>query len=159
MTKDELLSKIRVSRSALLETLQAIPPEECTIPGVTGDWSVKDILVHINYWEGQLITMLFQLREGQPPTSLALNQPDVDAQNEYWFQQGKDREWQMAWNDFTGLHSQMIRRVSAFSDKELNDPRLHAKLAGRPLWEWIAGDSFEHEDEHNASIQYWLKNR
>ena len=43
-----------------------------------------------------------------------------------------------------------------FSDSELNRASFHLRLKNRPLWEWIAGDSCDHEDEHRATIEGWL---
>jgi hypothetical protein len=156
MSKDELLQKIRDSRQALLETLEKVPPDRRTEPFPDGGWSVKDTLVHLNYWEGQLVTMLFQLRSGAPPTTLQFSGKNVDEINTAWFQQGKTRSWEMAWHDFNGIFNQILRRVGAFSDSELNRPSFHPRLKDRPLWDWIAGDSFEHEDEHRATIESWL---
>jgi hypothetical protein len=156
MTKDELLQKINASRQALLATLEKVPPERRAEPFSEGGWSVKDILVHLNYWEGQLVTMLFQLRSGATPTTLHFSGKNVDEINAAWFLQGKTRSWEMAWSDFNGILNQLLRRVGEFSDIELNRPSFHPRLKDRPLWEWIVGDSFEHEDEHRAAIQEWL---
>ena len=47
------------------------------------------------------------------------------------------------------------RRVEAFNDKDLEDPKRYPWLKERPLWQWIAGDSFEHEAEHAAQVRQW----
>jgi hypothetical protein len=157
VTKTELLEKIRSSREALVKTLDSVPPERRDQPGVSGDWSVKDILVHLNYWEGQLVTLLFQLRSAAPPATVHFGGKDVDAINAAWFQQGRTRPWEAAWRDFTGLGIQIPRRVGEFTQAELTTVKFHPKLKGLPLTTWIASDSFEHEDEHRAAIEGWLK--
>jgi hypothetical protein len=157
MTKTELLEKIRASRAALLTVLESVPPERREEAGVSGDWSVKDILVHMTYWEGQLVTMLFQLRSGAAPTTVQFGGKDVEQINAAWFQQGRSRPWDLALRDFTGLGTQIPRRVAEFSDAELNTVKFHSKLRGIALTAWIASGSFEHEDEHRAAIQAWLE--
>jgi hypothetical protein len=156
MTKTELLENIRASRQKLVEVFEAVPIERRDEPGVTGDWSAKDILVHLTYWEGQLVTLLFQLRSGTAPNTLHFSGRNVDEINAAWRAQGRSRAWEAAWSDFSGLGTQLPRRVGQFSDEELNNPRLHARLRGRPLSDWIASDSYEHEDEHRAAIEAWL---
>jgi hypothetical protein len=156
MTKNELLDRIRVSREALLKTLESVPPERRDEPGVSGDWTVKDILVHLTYWEGQLVTLLYQLRNGAPPATIHFSGKNVDQVNADWFQQGRSRAWEAAWSDFAGLGKQLPRRVGEFSDAELSSPRFHPRLRGQPLAAWIASDSYEHEDEHRAAIEAWL---
>lgn len=157
MTKTELLEKIRISRAALLETIEKVPVERRDEPGVSGDWSVKDILVHLTGWEGQLVTLLYQLRSGAPLTAVHFSGKDVESVNAGWFKQGRARSWEAAWQDLLGLGTQIPRRVNEFSDAELNSVKLNPKLRGKALWEWIAADSFEHEDEHRAAIEAWLK--
>jgi hypothetical protein len=157
MNKDELLQKIKDSRQALLDTLAKVPREQRSQPLSDGAWTLKDLIVHLNYWEGQLVTLLFQLRSGAVPTTAHFSGKNVDEINAAWYQQGKERGWEAAWNDFSGLHAQILRRAGAFSDAELNRPSFHPRLKEHPLWEWIAGDSCDHEDEHRAQIEAWLE--
>lgn len=157
MKKADLLEKIRASRQALLETLEKVPDERRAEPGLAGGWSVKDTLVHLTYWEGQLVTLLFQLRSGSQPTTLHFSGRDVDEINAAWFEQGQGRAWEQAWSDFQGLGIQLPRRVAAFNDEELNQAGTFKRLGTRPLWDWIVGDSSDHEDEHRAAIEAWLK--
>ena len=70
MNKSECLQKIQSARQALTAVLESVPVERRAEPGLDGGWSVKDSLVHLTYWEGQLVMMLYQLRAGAPLTSL-----------------------------------------------------------------------------------------
>jgi hypothetical protein len=157
MTKNELLESIRVSRAALTAVLESVPPARRNESGVCGAWSVKDVLVHLTYWEGQLVTLLFQLRNGAPLSGAQFSGKSIDEINTAWYQQGRSRAWEPAWNDFIGLGVQIPRRVNEFSEAELNSPKLHPKLRGQPLSAWIRGYGCEHEDEHRAAIEVWLK--
>ena len=140
-----------------MEVLEQIPPAERDLPGAMGEWSVKDTIVHINYWGGQLVTLLYQVRNGLPLTTVSVDPNlDVEAVNQRWHAMGKDRAWEAAWNDFNGIHKQLLRRVGEFSDEELNALNLHPKLRNRPLWEWITADSYDHDEEHAAAIRAWL---
>lgn len=161
MQKDELIRQIQAGRQQLLDLIESIPAEKREQTGVCGEWSVKDMLVHMNYWGAILVTMLFQLRQGAPLTTLQVDPNlDVDAANRHWYELGKDRSWEMAWSDFNGLHRQVLRRVAEFSEKELNDPSINPKLGKRPLWDWIEADTYGHDAEHGASLREWLeKNR
>lgn len=158
VTRDELLARIRAARQELLDAIDAFPPEQRELPCVLGEWSLKDTLVHLNYWGGQLVTLLYQLRSGAPLTTLTIDPLlDVDALNRRWHLQGKDRPWDLAWADFSGVHTQTLRRVAEFSDEELNNPHLNPKLRRQPLWRWIAADTCEHEAEHARTIRAYLE--
>ncbi len=157
MNKDELFQKIQESRQALLAAIERVPAERRVEPVLDGGWSIKDAIVHLNYWEGQLVTMLYQLRSGAAPTTQHFSGRDVDEINAGWFAQGKSRSWEMAWSDFTAIPTQLQRRIAAFSDTELHQPSFHPRLKNRPLIDWIVCDSFEHEDEHRAAIVAWIE--
>ena len=51
MTKSELLNQIRTERGQLEETLARLTHAQMLLPGVDGEWSVKDALAHISTWE------------------------------------------------------------------------------------------------------------
>jgi uncharacterized damage-inducible protein DinB len=46
-SKDQLLKDISTERRRLEKNLSALNAEDMTQPGVTGAWSVKDILAHL----------------------------------------------------------------------------------------------------------------
>ena len=157
MKKDELLEKNRAARQALLAVLESVPAARREEPSLEGGWSVKDSLVHITFWQGQMVMTLFQLRAGAPLSAVHFTPRSVDEINADWLAKGKTRAWDMAWADYLGLGKQMERRINEFDDRELNNPRLNPKLEGKPLWDWIANDTFRHEDEHRETILAWLQ--
>jgi len=158
MTRDELIARIVAGRKVLLEVLEQIPAEKRDLAGAMGDWSVKDTIVHINYWGGQLVTLLYQVRNGLPVTTISADPKlDVEAVNQRWHAQGKERAWEAAWSDFNGIHKQVLRRVNEFSDAELNDADLHPKLRKRPLWDWIQADTYDHDEEHAKALKEWVE--
>jgi hypothetical protein len=157
MNKDELLQKIRAAHQELLAVLESVPAERRDEAGLAGGWSVKDSLVHITFWQGQMVMTLFQLRAGTTLSAMHFTNRTVDEINADWLLKGKSRAWEYAWNDFIGLGKQMERRINEFNDAELNNPRLNPKLEGKPLWEWIADDTYGHEDEHREAILAWLR--
>ena len=159
MDKKELLEELEEGQQEIIDMLAGLPDDALLEPGVAGDWSVKDILAHLSYWEGQLVTLLFQAQRMPKPTTVHFGKEKVDELNERWRAAGKDRELEMVWQDWLGVRKQTIRRVEEFSDKDLSDPERYPWLKGVPLWQWIANDTLEHEDEHADQIREWLDRR
>ncbi|MBN2551103.1 MAG: ClbS/DfsB family four-helix bundle protein [Anaerolineales bacterium] len=157
MTQDEILDALEEWREKLLEAIEGLSDEQLQQPGVTGEWSVKDILFHLSMWEAELVRLLWQAAQGDRPTSMHFTQVDVDQTNAAWTQRGQDRSLEQVFADLEAVRRQTVRRVMAFSDQDLADPQRYPWLDGRPLWEWIASDSFEHEREHAAEILAWRK--
>jgi hypothetical protein len=159
MTKDEILNALEDEREKFLDTIENLSDEAMQEPGVVGEWSVKDILFHLSMWEGEMVRMLWQAIQGQTPTTRQFTQVSVDETNAAWQQNSQTRPLENVLQDYHAVRQQTFRRVMPFTDQDLNDPQRFPWLKGRPLWEWIASDSFEHEEEHAVEIIDWRKQR
>jgi hypothetical protein len=159
MTKNEILTRLAESRERFLGVISNLSEEEMTRPGVVGEWSVKDILVHLTRWEAELVKLLWQAAQGVRPTTAHFSNIEVDETNQRWFEESRSRSLALALQDFHGVRKQTIRRVKDLPEKSLSDPGFFPWLNGHPLWEWIAGDSFEHESEHAEDVLRWRENR
>lgn len=155
MTKEELIAALSRGRAEFLAILKGISQEDLLIPGVVGNWSLKDILVHLTRWEAELVKLLWQAKQEQTPTTVHFSPESVNEVNERWFLQSKSRPVDVVWDDFTTVREQTIRRVEAFGEQELNNPQYYPWLDGTPLWKWVATDSYEHEVEHLEDIRSW----
>ena len=157
MNKEAILAALETSREDFLDSIEGLSDDRLQQPGVVGDWSIKDLMIHLTRWEAELVKLLWQARQGKSPSSAHFSSIAVDEINDRWFQESHNRSFDLALEDFHGIRNQTIRRVEEFSDKELTDPKRYAWLKEVPLWQWIAGDSFEHETEHTAQILTWKK--
>ena len=53
MRRSELVARIRSARAEFEDLLAGLSPDEMTRPGVAGDWSVKDTLAHLAWYEAE----------------------------------------------------------------------------------------------------------
>jgi hypothetical protein len=58
-------------------------------------------------------------------------------------------------------YQQLVEAIQALSNEELNSTdglggRLHSFWAGRPLWEGLVGNAYEHYREHTPDLKAWL---
>lgn len=155
MNKNELLKALDEGRENFLEAIENLDDEHLHLPGVTGEWSVKDLLAHLSRWESELVKLLWQLGQGQRPTTVQFSHEGMDAINARWQDAAHERPLEQVLEDFHAVRTQTIRRVEDFSDQELGLPGRYRWLKGKALWEWVASDSFEHENEHAAEIRAW----
>jgi hypothetical protein len=160
MEKTELLEMLEDGRQEIMEMIEDLPDEVLLEPGVVGEWSIKDILAHLTFWEGQIVTLLFQAKSGMPkPSTAHFGQEALDDLNKRFYESGKERSLEIIWQDWASVRKQTIRRVSEFSDTDLNDLQRFPWLKGVPLYQWIMNDTIEHDDEHADQIRDWLDRR
>ena len=155
MKKETIISKLTTSRKEILDLLDMLSPQEMEIPGVVGQWSLKDLLIHLTRWEAELIKLLWQAKGGSQPTTVHFIRDNADEINARWFEESRSRPFEMVWKDFLAVREQTLRRTKDFSESDLNDVQRYKWLDGRALWEWIAEDSFKHEAEHAEHIRAW----
>ena len=157
MTRDEVVAALKDSRAQMEAALAGLSAAQMVDPGVVGDWSVKDLLSHLTVWEAEMVTALARSRQGKTPALSGWTEAEVDALNAKWYKENKNRPLDPVLADFHGVRKQTLRQVEALSDKELAAPA--AWLKNRALFEFIKGDSFEHEAEHMAQIKEWRRRK
>ena len=153
ISKTRLLDEMHASYSALEELLAALSEEQMTTAGVNGAWSVKDNLAHLGAWQQHEIERQEAIRDGiEPPDRWAgMSEDEI---NEQHYQQNKARPLAEVRADLRSNHQKLLALVEAMTDEDLNKPI--PWLNNRLPWNFIAGNTYEHYQEHSDNIQRWL---
>ena len=159
MNKMELFDALETSREGFLELIDDLRDDAFEEPGVNGAWSLKDVLAHLTRWEAELVKLLWQVSQGQVPTSAHFSGIGIDKLNDKWYSEMQARRLEMVLEDYHSVRNQTMRRLENFTDQDLNDLKRYRWLGGRPLWAWVASDSYEHENEHSIQIMAWKEKR
>ncbi len=157
MNKAQLLKALDEEHERFIELFVDCNEEAMLTPDPESGWTLKDVLSHLTRWEAELVKLLWNIRQGQKPSTAHFSSSSVDEINAQWRSADQSRPLERILQDYHGIRNQTLRRVEEFSDRELEDPNRYPWLQGRALWEWIAGDSFEHESEHIFQAQAILK--
>lgn len=152
VTKAELLQLIR-SRRAELEALWAgsTTGELVERPGVQPDWSVKDLIGHMTYWEQYVIADTQLVLQGKPPQV----EENTDKVNARVFTANKDRSLQVILADFQRSGQEMLDLVSSILESDLFDPNRFPMLKGRALADDIQAEYRGHYDAHLPDLRAW----
>ena len=155
--KTSILNEMSISYAALEEILTTLDKTQYFTEGVIPGWSIKDILAHIASWHHRLLMWLdAAVRNEEPTISGPDNVEEMDALNAQFYQKNKSRPLDEVLADFLTTHQQIMDIVQAMPEDDLMSPHRFAWSQGKPLWHFIAGDTFEHYQEHLAQIQEWL---
>ena len=155
--KTSILNEMSTSYAALEEILAPLDKSQYFTEGVIPGWSIKDILAHIASWHHRLLAWLDAAVRNQEPTLSGLDSvEEMDALNAQFYQENKSRPLDEVLTDFRTTHQHIMDTVQAMPEEDLMSPHRFAWSQGKPLWHFIAGDTFEHYQEHLAQIQEWL---
>jgi hypothetical protein len=147
------LDQIKTARLAWDTQLARLRPDQTSIPGVVGNWSVKDLVAHITWSEREMVGVL---------RSRALVGSDLwnltnDERNEIVYQQNRGRPLEEVLAEAGQVYRQLLELVSAMSEAELNDPLYITEMPpGLPPWRLLAGNTYIHYQEHAGQLKDWI---
>ncbi len=138
---------MRAEHARLEALLAGFSDVELVRPGAFGEWSAKDMLAHITFWEQRLIAYLNGARESliQPGED---EQVAIDRINAGVLAANRDRPLAEVRAAFDDSYQQTLRLVESLSGEDLADEEFFGL---------VAGDTFGHYREHIAMLEDWRK--
>jgi hypothetical protein len=152
--KSELLKRIRKSREKLDSQLENLDPVQKTVPGVSGDWSVKDILAHITWHEREMLKVIHvRALAGSDLWDLPLDQ-----RNAAIFEENKDRALKDVLEEYSTVFAELITAIDRLADGDLHDAGHFAQMPSdwNP-WELFADNTYLHYEDHLIDLKAWRK--
>ena len=134
--------------------LESVPKQRLTERGVEGDWSIKDIVAHVTWYEREMVYLLHERTlAGSEWWNLS-----IDERNRKIFEENRDRSLEGILDEHQRVHSELMAEVEKLSDQDLNDPSRIAKMPPDwQLWQLLSGNTYTHYADHIQSIRQWLE--
>jgi hypothetical protein len=155
IAKAALLDQIQAGYRRLEDLLASLSEAQMTITGVNGPWSVKDNLAHLTVWQDYLLSQLQGVQVGTRPAEFMSGLNTEDEINERVYQENKDRPLAEVRGGFRASYRRVLAAVEATNAETLNSP-IPWSTSSNPLWPFIAGNTYEHYEEHGGNIRRWL---
>ncbi len=157
LTTAQLLETMRTARSNWEALLAQIGEARFTEPGVVGDWSLKDIIAHITYFETWATNCLMAIRRGEPLPQPEYKGLSVDEENALIYERQRSLPLADVLRDSQISFQRSIASVQGLRDEDLYDLEFtRASGAGWTLFDLVEGDTFGHYNEHMVSVRAWL---
>jgi hypothetical protein len=158
LSKRAMLDLICSEWEALEAVLGQLSQEEMIRPGVHGNWSVKDIIVHITAWEKRMVQWLDESLRGEIPQRPApgMTWDDLDELNERIYQEGREKPLDEALAEFREIHQESVRAVEAMAEEDLLAPGRFEWREGDPIWRMVAANTWWHYKDHQEAIAGWM---
>jgi len=150
VNKTELLDLIQAEGKRFDMALADWKPAEAIQPDAVGEWSVKDLLVHVAGWEGWLVDLLRLVAQGETPDfpTFALTGDDIQRFNERVVAERRDDTWEQVLAAHHQAVEGILQALEVLPENTLMDPRHLAWTAGSPLAAMVAACTYRHYREH-----------
>jgi len=154
VTKREFVRRVGTSWEEW-ERLVARCPAACLeLPGFYGEHSLRDIIMHIAWYEHQMVGILESRRFG----GSKLWELPTDQRNAIVYEENERRSLDDVLADGTRVHARLMELLDDLTDEDLNAP---AAFPGMPAewapWDVIASNTYEHYDGHAENMEDWLE--
>lgn len=157
--KADLLAAADRERSKLDALLAELTPEQMVVPGVVGEWSVKDVLAHLAEWESMAL--------GWYRTGLRGEAPEVPAPGYKWnqtpqlnraiYEKHRDKGLEAVVDWLRSSREAMRGVIESLSDEELFTPGRFAWTRKNTLGTYFVSATSSHDVWARTRIARWRR--
>jgi hypothetical protein len=151
MNRQQLLHKLDKAWTEFTESHAGLSDAQLATPGVTDDWSVKDILAHVTTWEEEALQYLPLIIAGGTPPRYA-TYGGLDAFNAQKMQQKRALPPGEVLRQLDAVHAQLRDYVNGVPEEQFTretrfrhrlrlDTYSHYPLHARMIREWRAAQA------------------
>lgn len=153
MSGADLLERVRQDRAEFASLWSGLTVSQMTHrPGPQDDWSVKDLIAHITWWENYMIGRIGKIIAGtdSPGTQ------ELDEMNVQIFEDNKERSLDDILSDFDANLQHLETFITGLTDKQINDADA-VDYGGRQLLKFLISDTFGHYGTHRPDLTGYVQ--
>ena len=143
----QLLKRLDAAWRAFTQSYAGLPEPDLLQPGVTGAWSVRDIIAHVTIWEREALKHLPLILGGGRPPRYSVAYGGIDAFNARTTEQNKHLSLADVLRRQEAVHAQLIALVEDVPQDQLGgNTRFRRRLRL---------DTYGHYPLHARAIREW----
>jgi hypothetical protein len=147
MNRQQLLKQLHKAWTAFKESYGGLSDSQLTEPGVTGQWSVRDIIAHVTWWEEEALKHLPLIIEGGTPPRYSIQYGGIDAFNALMTEQKRDLSLADVLRQLEETHRRLIAYVQSVPEEPFTrQTRFRRRLRL---------DTYSHYPKHAKAIREW----
>ena len=136
---------------AFKESYAGLSDAELMEPGVTGDWSVRDIIAHVTWWEEEALKYLPVILDGRKPPRYSVTYGGIDAFNAQMAEQKSHLSLSEVLRQQDDTHRRLIGFIQSVpEDQFARETRFRQRLRL---------DTYSHYPQHAEAIRKWREQR
>lgn len=142
-----IADELTKSGEDLRGAIEGLTAKEMTRPRTIGDWSIRDVILHLAMWEGEVLKALAIFRAGRKVDWAYVKDAEgISRFNEFWISNMKHLTVRKVLAMFDEIHSAVIADVSSLTASK------RKALPG-----WVKEITVEHNAAHVKKIVAYRK--
>jgi hypothetical protein len=151
MKKEQLLKRLDKAWEAFKASYAGLSDSELMEPGVTGAWSVRDLIAHVTWWEEEALKHLPLVLDGGRPPRYSVTYGGINAFNALMTERKSHLSLSEVLQEQDDTHRRLVAFIeSAPEDQFLRETRFRYRLRL---------DTYSHYPIHTEGIRKWRERR
>jgi Mycothiol maleylpyruvate isomerase N-terminal domain len=156
MTGARLAEILRAERAQWNALLAQVGADRMEIPGVVGEWSVKQLVAHLTWYEQAIVEGAQQVQSTGKFSRRRAEGVSMDDVNAQIAAESRERSSSEVLAEADSVFAQMLAVIQAVPTDMLNDSRLLGLPDDVMPWMAVANNSYAHYREHEPELRAWL---
>lgn len=152
-TVSQFIDILQQERAKWNTMIDSIGREDMLKLGVVGEWSLKDIIAHITWFEREMVDLV----KAHALVGSELWNLPTDERNAAIYKQVRAQSLDQVLDESEQVHQQLLELLPTLSNEDLTNPGSFPNMP--PDWQpWliIAQNTYEHYQQHMPDIQKWI---
>ncbi|MEL7645427.1 MAG: DinB family protein [Anaerolineaceae bacterium] len=147
MNKSDYFETLQLRWQEFLDSISGLSPEQMKLPGVSGTWSVKDIVGHVTSWEQETLSSLPGILAGKPSPVYSQLYGSIDALNAYMVLVKSRQSLDEVLQNLHKVHAQLLKFLEEADPAQFEEET--------PFVVRLSIDTSEHYPEHTEAVLSW----
>jgi hypothetical protein len=157
MTGPKLVGILQTERTRWNALLAQVSLERMDVPGVEGEWSVKEMVAHLMWYEQAIVEGAQQALQTGKFTRRRPEGVGLDEMNARIAREAHARPVADVLAEADTVFGQLLKQIATVPPEMLNDPRLLGLPDDMVPWMGVANNSYAHYREHEPALRAWLE--
>jgi hypothetical protein len=145
--RGELLTRLEKTWSIFQESYAGLSDLQLTEPGVTGEWSVRDIVTHVTTWEQEALTHLPTILKGEKPPRYSITHGGINAFNRAMTEQNRSLGLAEVRRQAKDTHRRLLSFIESVPEDQFRSET--------PFRHRLRLDTYSHYRKHADAIRKW----
>ena len=151
MNHTQLLERLDAGWSAFNASYAGLSDAQLTAPGVVDEWSVKDLVAHVAWWEEEALRHLPVILAGGRPPRYSVTYGGIDAFNAKMAEEKRGLSLAAVRDEAAETHRRLIVYLETVPEEQLaTETRFRRRLRL---------DTYSHYPIHTEMIREWRERR
>jgi hypothetical protein len=147
MNTKQVLARLDAAWMDFEESHAGLSESRMAIPGVTQEWSVRDVIAHVSWWDEEALKHLPDIREGRRPPRYSVTYGGIDAFNALMTEKWRKLSLADVIREHLDVHRRLREYVMRVPDELFaRETRFRRRLRL---------DTYGHYPRHAKAIRAW----